>query len=803
MKPKVGLRARGWVARYYRTKPKVVRHLRRLAKWVALASLVPLIFVLLFEVWVRMDSYPIEDLARHESTTDILDRNGQVLRRVGTKDGHSARWRPLSEINPDLMAATIAVEDHRFWDHSGVDLFGVSRAVFDGARARRVVSGASTLSMQLARLVRPHPRSFWGKLGEAVQARRLERALTKEEILEQYLNRAPYGAKSIGVEAASQRYFGKPTPHLSLAEAALLAGLPKAPTNLNPLLYPDRAKDRQGHVLSRMRATGAIDEVAYEQALSEPLVYQSTRPVWHAGHFTDYVLAQSPEAGPIETSLDLGMQSLVETAVADHVLTMAQRDLNNAAVVVLDNRNCEIRAMVGSSDYFAPEAGMVNGALARRQPGSTLKPFTFAMAFEEGDTPATIIADVETRYGMADGFLFTPQNFSKNFSGPVMMGSALGRSLNIPAIKVAAKLGVKRLLTRLKQAGLASLDRDASHYGLGLTLGNGEVTLLELAQAYAMFARKGRTCTASSRRGGHDEGTQLFSEQASYLITDVLSDESLRIAAFGPQNSLLMGFPVAVKTGTSTNWRDNWAIGYTEEFTVAVWAGNFDGRSMNGLSGSAGAGPLFHRVMTGLVESSGRTPEVAEMPEGIALVSVCALSGHPAHDDCPHQVTVRIPETQIPSQSCEWHERVAIDRRNGLLAGAACPAQHTEDRLVERLPPEYASWAAENAMTQPPPPRYSALCPAQGATAGVVSIRYPMEGETFIIEPGYEASLQTVKLSAEAAADADRVTWLVDGRVVDRSEWPYTASWKLTPGKHQITARAQGHTSDSVSIRVR
>ncbi|MBZ4420570.1 penicillin-binding protein 1C [Myxococcus sp. RHSTA-1-4] len=800
-----------------RPRPKRRRVLRLAAATTGALTLGLIACAAALWAYVVLHPYPVEELhARTGDSLRIHDTQGRLLREVVNAEGERMRWRALEDISPLVVQATIAVEDARFHEHPGVDVRSVARAVAQALRYRRVVSGASTLTMQLARRLHPHPRTLRGKLGEMLVALRLERAVDKHTVLEQYLNRAPYGAGTVGVEAASQRYFGKPGTHLSLAEAALLAGLPQAPTSLNPFKDLERARVRQRTVLARMRATGAISEEEHARALAEPLrlAGRDAPPSTQADtalHFTDYVVSLRPPQGEVRTTLDGDLQRELESLVRGHVDALSAGGVTNAAVVVLDNTDCHILAMVGSARYGdAGAAGSVNGALARRQPGSALKPFTYALAFERGDTPASVVADVETRYGEADGDLFSPRNYSGDYSGPVLMGEALGRSLNVPAIRVARRVGLEPLLTRLRDVGFSSLDAPASHYGLGLTLGNGEVTLLELAQAYAMFARKGLTCRATPFAGPPAPGDaphRAFSEEVAWLITDVLSDESLRMRGFGAGNALMLGFPVAVKTGTSTNWRDNWAVGYTPRFTVAVWTGDFSNRPLNGMTGATGAGPLFHKVMKRVVRRADPSaePERTPPPEGIVEGQVCAHSGQLPTSSCPVRRRVRLPKEHAPDQPCPWHREVRLDARNGLLAGDRCPEEHVVKRAFAFLPAPYASWQATHGRESAPaaPTRYSPLCPEQGPVPGALVITWPRPGEVFLIEPGYSRSTQTLRLSAEVEPRLAAVTWLVDGRPVRQAPWPYDASWALQPGRHRLEVVARGLRSEPVDIEVR
>ncbi len=751
------------------------------------------------ELWIQQNPWP--EIPPPSQSLRVLDRNGALLRESVNDEGERARWVALDDVSPWLIESTLAAEDDRFFTHAGVDARSIVRAVVQDVKARRVVSGASTLTMQLARRLAPHARSFPGKLKEMLDARRLEQTLTKSQILEQYVNRVPYGAGAIGIEAASQRYFGKPSQHLSLAEAALLAGLPKGPTGLNPLKNLEGAKERQRYVLDRLRATGRATESEVVLARREPLTFSALETPT-AMHFTEWVRQQGA-TGAVRTTLDAELQQEIEGMVSAHVATLTSQGVTNTAVVVLDNERCEVLSMVGSADYWHPRDGSVNGALAKRQPGSTLKPFTYALAWEQGHSPASVVADVETRYGEVGGALFQPQNFSRDFSGPVLFHEALGRSLNVPAIRVAALFGAKELLTTLHSAGFASLDQPAAHYGLGLTLGNGEVTLLELAQGYAMFARGGRSCVATSRLGGVVEQRQVFSPQTAFLVTAALSDEATRMRAFGPGNALMLNFPVAVKTGTSTNWRDNWAVGYTQKYTVAVWSGDFENRPLDQLAGASGAGPLFNRVMTRVTSRQGQAKPVAfSPPPEVVETTVCATSGSRPSADCPERRRLFLPKGQLPTHDCEHHRKLKLDARNGFLAGASCPSHFVTERAFEVLPPQYAQWQAEHPR-RAPPTQYSPLCPRTGPAAGAVVITWPRQGEVFVIEPGYARSTQSVALAAEADQAQAEVRWLMDGQEIARASIAKRPLWALAPGRHRLEAEVRGRKSPPVQFEVR
>lgn len=732
----------------------------------------------------------------------ILSHNGTLLRAIVNADGMHQRRRPLAQIGILVRQATIAAEDQRFYAHPGIDLWGVGRAVWQNVSAGQVVSGASTLSMQLARLLaKDQDRGFRAKLRQAVGALRLEWRYGKDELLERYLNRAPYGARMMGVEAASHHYFGKPTIALSLAESALLAGLPKAPSRLNPRRQPQAARRRRSYVLGRMRALGFIDESAYRRARRAPVRLVPPDGLPEAMHFTEWVRKASPSTTTVRTSLDLELQREVQALVRAQVERQRAVGVTQAAALVLENHNCAVRAWVGSADYWGREEGATDAVLAPRQPGSALKPFTYALAFEGPLSPHSVVADVELQYGAALARRYVPRNYNDKFRGPVTMAEALAHSLNIPALRVAERLGGETLLQALRRFGFRSLRRGAAHYGLGLTLGNGEVTPLEVAEAYAMLARGGLACRATGRAGFMVGPSQrVLEERTAYLVRAILEDEQRRSEAFGPHNALMLGFPVAAKTGTSSNWRDNWAAGYTARFTVVAWAGRFDGRPLNQSSGARGAGPLFAEIFRALRRRAPEPP-ASPPPPGVVSVRVCPASGHRPGPDCPHVDWVSVREDRVPESVCRRHRRVAIDVRNGLRASSKCPSAHVRTESFLFLPPLYARWLARSGLG--PPRRYSPLCPERGVAAMAVTITAPRPSEAFVIEPGYNRSHQSLALEVEVDPPVDLVEWRVDGRTIDRAEWPYSGRWRLEPGVHELVAVAGARRSAPVQITVR
>lgn len=537
----------------------------------------------------------------------LLDRNGALLREVLSDEGGRCRWVKLEDVSPHLLRATIAAEDKLFFLHRGVNVLSMLRAILQNLRHGEVVSGASTITQQLVRNLYPGRRNVWVKFREVWLALRLERTLSKQEILVQYINRISYGNQAYGIEAASRLYLDKPSSQLSLAEAAFLAAIPRSPTQLNPYRALGAVKKRQVDILVKMSELGLITEAERDRARTEELCLLPATDRFRAPHFCDFVLGQVPPAdrkdlSVIGTTLDYKLQQKIEILLKNDLTAMEGRGIGNGAVVVLDNSNGEVLSLVGSRDFFDDvHDGQVNGVLALRQPGSTLKPFTYGLALENGLTAASLIDDSPAQFRAVEGH-YRPQNYDRHYHGLISLRAALACSYNIPAVAVLQAIGTDLLYRRLQSVGFEGLKQDPGYYGVGLTLGNGEVSLLELARAYSALARQGlyireKPFIRLVRKDGKETpapnpeaAERVFSPQVAYIITNILADQDARTPSFGYHNPLSFPFPVAAKTGTSKDFRDNWTLGYSSRYTVGVWVGNFDGEPMHNVSGSAAVG---------------------------------------------------------------------------------------------------------------------------------------------------------------------------------------------------------------------
>ena len=767
--------------------------------------------------WIRLGPLPPGLLeAATTRSTSVSDRRGTPIYEARDADGTHGTMLDATCLPSRLVDATVAAEDRRFFAHGGLDPAAILRAAWRNVVAGRVVQGASTITQQVAKLliarhegsaIERSRRGIAAKARETIVALRLEHRLDKAQILALYLSLAPYGNQIVGVERASAVYFGRPADQLTVAQAAFLAGLPQRPSGFNPYRARDAAIARQRTVLARMRARGLISGDEAAEALSERLVFERSGKPLVAPHFVELALAAAGAQRPshLRTTIDLALQRELEGIVRSHRRSLQEHGAHNVAVVVMENSTGAWRAWEGSGDYFdSDHGGAINGAVAPRQPGSALKPFTYALAFDHGYTPASVLPDVSASFPTAEpGVVYSPRNYDNRFRGPLLARRALAGSINVPAVVLASNLGVADLLRLLHRAGLTTLDRTAAHYGLGITLGNAEVRLDELVAAYASFARNGSWLSptmfedeAIARRAGRGEPSRaVASPMAAYWVTEVLADSSAREFVFGRGGSLEFPFPVAVKTGTSQAYRDNWAIGYTRDVTVGVWVGNFDRASLRRSSGVTGAAPIFHDVLLAAERHlTGRAPDsiaaiappIVERPGHLERVAVCGLSGMRAGDACLSRTSEWLP-ADADAAACSWHHQ-------------------TESGPVVIWPAEYREWAGSRT----PQPLYHAARPApsQGQTVKVVetkglSIVSPAEGAVYLIDPTLPAQFQGLALRASPAPSATLVRWSVNDRVVGTAEAADPLMWPLSRGRHHIQARDEVGNVAETTITVR
>ncbi len=741
----------------------------------------------------------------------IFDRNDTLLRNIVNDDGFNAYWLNYNQIPPVVIEAVIAAEDNRFLTHNGIDILAFGRAFIQNILKMEIYSGASTISMQLARLIENYPRNIFGKIGQVFSARRLEIGLSKEEILALYINMVAMGGGNTGMEAGAREYFGTSLNLLSKSQVSLLTGIIQGPGIFNPFINKDGALIRRNYVLDKMNELDFLSDGDLERGRKEPIILVDQKKSPMAMHFTDYVMKkinhrdhEYNKGGDIETTLDENLNSNIQSLLKIHIQKVQSGGITHGAVLVLDNKTMEILAMVGSPDYWDGDKGSNNGTITLRQPGSTLKPFTYATAFSLGWSPADVIPDVPISYLGGDQKLYEPENFSGNFSGPVILGEALGRSLNIPAIRLANSIGIENLLVQFKKFGFKSLSGNTDHYGLGLTLGNGEVTLLELVRAYSIFPNKGFLGDIKILSDIEipliNNRNRVMDEELCFLITDILANENLRMRAFGFNNPLLFEFPISIKTGTSNNWKDNWVVGYTKDHTIGVWVGNFSGAPTNQFSGAIGAGPLFQQVARLVHYSTGESNDMIwkQVPKEVVNIDICPVSGKIPSKFCSRYSSVNILKSTSPSSICNIHRLVEIDTRNGFLANDQVPEKYKINKVFEYLGSEYYTWEAQ-LNRKPPPDKFSPL----GNNSNYFKIINPRPDEVYIFEPGYNAETQSINLKVNVKYREIGLFWFINNEKYEIAEWPYETSLPIVPGRYKINFGTDKNRSEDVIITVK
>lgn len=811
--------------RLYEQRPKIYLYLMNLLLLVVAVSFAIFLFVTLSAVgsaYAVYDSFTqqlpdptaIETEQQDFETTKIYDRTGKVLLyELFDPLWGDRNYVQLNEIPEFCRQATIILEDKTFYQNAGFDVEGIGRAFFSNLRGERV-QGGSSITQQLIKnvLIAEEERtqlSYTRKVKEVILANEITRRFEKDQILEWYLNTNSYGNLAYGIDAAARVYFDKPVSALTKAECAMLAPIPQYPY-LNPVNSPEKAKNRQKITLNRMQEEGAITLAEAEALYNEALQYRQedqSRFDIIAPHFAVHVRAEldrlyDPEliyrgGLRVYTTLDLDLNNQAQEIAREHVTELAENGHNasNACVVAIRPRTGEILAMVGSLDYWDEENdGNVNVCTADpgRQPGSSFKPFSYLTLFSQGVyNPATMVMDVRQSFDDYPNPPYVPENYDRRYHGPVRLRNALARSYNIPAVWVMEKAGVKNVIKTAHRLGITTLNED--YYGLALTLGGGEVKPIDMAYAYSVLANLGtmagqpvpdvnrrpgrRTLDPVSilrienRDGGviyeyrEPKTEQVVDQALAYLMNDILSDNNARAAAFGINSVLKRDFedrPIAAKTGTTNNFRDNWTVGYTPQLAVTVWVGNNNNEPMEDVTGLDGAAPIWHDVM--LYYHQNKPVETWEEPQGLVRVQVDGLSGLLPTEYSEYVVTELFLEGATPTQQDNIHQAIRINRQNGKLATANTPPELVETRVYEVYPPVAADWVRENDIPQPPT--------EYDDTAGAAS-----SGPVAILEPRpYEYVKGQIAISGNVQLDNLQLYRLEYGRGLNPSNWQQLGS---------------------------
>jgi penicillin-binding protein 1C len=743
----------------------------------------------------------------------ILDRRGRYLGEVPAGNGELGYW-PLPYVMPErVVAATLVTEDQYFHEHPGVYLPSVGRALLQNVRNGRVISGASTLAMQVARMQDPGGRTLARKASEALEALLLIQRHGHEQVLRQYLTFAPYGNRAHGVVRAARLYFDKPVEDLSWAQAAFLAGLPQMPGRMNPFT-PDglkRAQRRSHRILRALRNKGLLSAVELQQALTADLgLMPRPRRQPEAMHAVLEWSAQAKRRQrPISVAtLDLEIQERAASILRDNLRRIEDSGAGNTSALVVDTATGDILAWVGSRDFFDEEhKGAIDFVRTKRSPGSALKPFIYALGLEKGAfTAASELPDTQMEVRSDAIGAYLPENINHTFMGPMLLREALANSRNIPALRVLSEVGVEPALRFFQSAGVENIRWEPDRYGLGLAVGNLPVTLEELARLYGALAREGESLAL--RRFAEEPqlpSRRLLHRQTAQLVRHLLSDPQARRPMFPVGGPLDFPYAVAVKTGTSHGYRDAWAVAFSDRLLVAVWVGNHDWRRMRGVGGANSAAVAAHRIMDTVMASHRPWQPILDTfppPEGAVAVDVCPLSGRLASTDCPHRKSEWFFPGSAPTERCPFHSQVKLDRRNGLRAGPTCPASEVVTRVMLDLPDTYTQWARRQHLDIAPR-QESPLCPStEESMRPKVAIREPRGTVRLLFDPDTPASASTLRLEAEVTPSTEPIVWLVDGVPVATVSYPHEYRWSVTPGRHVITAAMSRHAEVSQPLTV-
>lgn len=744
---------------------------------------------LLFALFVSVALAPLPERLSASGSVVVQYAGGQPAHVFLAPDD---RWRVsvgVDEVDPAYVDALVRFEDKRFWGHPGVDLLALSRALVVNIRAARVVTGASTLTMQLVRVLEPRPRTIRSKLIEIHRALTIELWLSKEEILGAYISFAPYGRNIEGVEAACLSYFGHTSRNLSIDEIAVLLAVPQNPT----ARYPRPANEARLRVARDEIAAFLLEKGGFaatqsvEVTLAE--VANSRLPTRlrpfprHIPHAADWLLSQYPDRQRVHTTLDPSVQRLATEALERVQAERASQGIYNASIVVVDHETDEVKALVGSFDFWDPDHGGQIAAFDNpRSPGSALKPFIYAKSIDDGlALPEFLVADVPVAFGS-----YVPKNYDGKFSGLVSYEEALSRSLNLPFVVALREVGVERFLGALRTMGARSLSGEPGHYGLSVAAGGIELSPLDLAGLYATLARGGlyRPLDWITEEGESAE-IRVFSEGASYLTSRTLQ---LRDRPDFPGRWEFSSAPrgIAWKTGTSFGHRDAWAAGFGARYTAVVWMGNLDNSPSSKLMGSESAGPVLFDVLEGVSDRSTQLEDERQRPDELIEVSVCSYSGRVATEACPKEKLVLAPETQVPTESCPYHRQVEIDLASGLAVTPGCRGdKETELRSVLAWPASIRRWLKDQHRHLPQTPSVSPDC-LSSVVEKAPEILSPGPGHVTLLIPGMAASDQEMPLEADVLDGDSELSWFIDGRFLGSASADERLWWTPSLGEHEV-----------------
>ncbi|WP_409013979.1 penicillin-binding protein 1C [Dyadobacter sp. CY356] len=729
-------------------------------------------------------------------STQITVSDGSVLHAFLSPDDKWRLYTDISEITPLLQKTLIHKEDQYFYYHPGINPFAMFRAAGRNILSGKRTSGASTITMQVVRLLEPKKRTYLNKLTESFRAVQLELHYSKDEILQLYLNLVPYGGNIEGIKAASLFYFGKTPQLLSLAEITALTIVPNRPSSLRPGTRNDALKTARNQWLTRFGNENLFDKNTIQDAMAEPLTVKRLTAPKQAPHLSQRLKKDFPDEPIINTTIKIQTQKQIEEQVKNYVNRLQSMNIHNAAVLVINNETMAVEAYVGSADFNNPyDGGQVDGIRAIRSPGSTLKPILYATAFDKGIiTPKTVLNDVPTNFSG-----YEPENFDQHFNGQVTAEFALANSLNIPAVKILKEVSTPVLIDKLKKADFQTIRKQSKDLGLSMILGGCGVTLEELTRLFAAFSNEGelKQLRYTTENPVSKKGEQLVSKEATFLLNNILTQVTRPDLPTNFDNTYHLP-KIAWKTGTSYGKRDAWSIGYNRKYTIGVWVGNFSGEGVPELSGANTATPLLFSIFNSLDYNA--TNSWYQMPENVSLRKICAVSGDIPSDFCDHQITDYFIMGVSPYRKCQHLRYVFTDQASKITYCTYClPISGFVKKTYLNLAPELIAYYESKKIPYQKLPPHNPSC-ERVFQEGAPLIISPNDGSEYFIQT---SEPQQIQLSCQTGNDVQEVFWYVNDKLVKRSA-PHEAVF-ISPsvGKVKISCSDDKGRNSDITILVK
>jgi penicillin-binding protein 1C len=744
----------------------------------------------------------------------VSDRQGEFLTELSQNEDRGHGYWPLIQLPPRVVAATLAIEDRRFWSHPGIDPLAAGRALWQNLSSPRRVSGASTIAMQLARMQAPAERNYFNKFIEAATALALTLRHGREQVLRHYLRLVPYGNNIHGISYAARRYLSKPVEDLSWAEIAFLSAIPQSPGRMNPYIYRgrQRAVARGKRILAQLRKQAVVSDAEFNLAMRQidsiQVPQRQPRPnsAIHAilkleEELRSWQESPSQPRPPLmlSASLDLNLQRRLTSLTSSMLSQWRPYGAGNAALIVVDRRDNSVLSWIGSDDYFNhTSSGAIDYARVKRSSGSTLKPFLYALGLDRGNISAATLLDDIPASGLA------LRNSDLRHLGPILPRQALANSRNVPLAQVVKLVGLDAGYNFLQNLNLHQAELPARHYGLGLALGALPVSLEDLVTAYAALANDGVLADLRwFKQQPITSGKRVLSSATARQVTLFLSDPTARLPSFPRMGSTEYSFPVAVKTGTSQGYRDAWTVAYSQRYLVGVWTGDPDNQPMNKLSGAGSAAVLVQKILLSLHEKdlNGQADLSFPTPTGYIKVKLCANSGKLAGKHCDRNFEEWLRPEQLPQEEDQGVRRIMVDRRSGEKATEHTPQKFRQLHTVLDLPPRYAVWVSQQTGLATADVRNASLAKSTSTPVAQdrqyqldskqqveLEILSPKDGVRFISNPEIPAATSSIELSVKINPSVRQITWYVDGKPYKNAEYPYNVRLPLTSGKHIIQA---------------